>query len=57
MAFFSKNKITAKQRIEHLSLRDKYYKNKGVCLAKKQIPHIAKWKTFKIIELKGAKKL
>ena len=45
--FFSKNKNTATKRLRNLCKQDKYYcKFKKVKLAKKQIKHIANWKTW-----------
>ncbi len=49
MAFFSKNKKTAVARVKKLAKSDKYYKNKTAKLAKRQIAHSSKWKTWKIV--------
>lgn len=48
MVFFSKNKKTAIARLNKLSKRDKFYKDKEPILAKDQIKHGAGWKTWKI---------
>ena len=48
MVFFSKNKKTAISRLKRLAKTDKYYKGKIPVLAKKQISHSTKWKTWKI---------
>lgn len=53
--FFSKNRTTALNRLKKLSkspIDGKYYKNKTVKLAKKQIKHISGWKTWQIINKK-----
>ena len=47
MVFFSKNKQTALARVKKLSATDKRYAGKSVVLAKQQVPHVSKWKTWK----------
>jgi len=50
MVFFSKNKETALKRLKRLQKEDKFYNRyKTVKLAKKQIPHIDKYKTWKFV--------
>lgn len=45
--FFSRSKKTAEDRLNYLKKMDSYYRKfKGVKLSKKQIPHIAGWKTW-----------
>lgn len=49
MVFFSESKKKAQARIEKLAREgDKRFKGKTVKLAKKQIPHISGWKTWKL---------
>ena len=48
MVFFSKNRKSALSRLKKLAKQDKHYKNKTVVLASVQLPHINKWKTWKI---------
>jgi len=49
MVFFSKDKKTAQVRLNKLAQTDKKLKGKKVTLAKQQIPHISKWKTWKVV--------
>ena len=49
MIITSKKKKTATIKFEILAKQDKkYYKNKKIVLADKQIQHINKWKTWSI---------
>lgn len=54
--FFAKNRTQALARIKMLELTEgKSYKNKTVILSKTQVPHIVKWKTWKIINVRKRK--
>ena len=46
--FFSKNKKSAQERINRLAKNDKSFRNQRVVLAKRQVPHISKWRTFQL---------
>lgn len=50
MVFFSKNRKTALKRIKELQRTERYYKNKTIKLASKQIPHISAWKTWEVVK-------
>jgi len=50
MVFFSRNRKTAIRLIKRVSKEDDYFKDKTVRLARKQIEHKSKWKTWKIIK-------
>ena len=54
--FFSKNKRTAIARIKKLAKRESNYKGKTPVLAKKQIAHISRWKTWRLKKSKRRKK-
>jgi Mg2+ and Co2+ transporter CorA len=48
--FFSKNKITAMERLKELQEEDDYYERfKGVKLSRKQYKHISGWSTWEFI--------
>lgn len=49
--FFAKDKESASARLKSLCDREhsKLYCNKKVKLARQQIPHISKWKTWEVI--------
>ena len=50
--FFAKNKKSAEKRLKELCGREhsRLYCNKKVKLNRKQVEHIAGWKTYKIVK-------
>lgn len=54
--FFAKNRTQALARLRMLEIMgEKGLKNKTVILSKTQVPHIVKWKTWKIINVRKRK--
>ena len=54
--FFAKDRTQALARLKMLEMTEgKYYKGKTVILNKFQVPHISKWKTWKMIKVKRKK--